>query len=223
MSSKRLPGKVLMKIQGKTMLERVVERVLESKNVTKVIVATSKNSEDLPLRKLCFKKNIKYYAGNLNNVADRFYKIIKKFHSKAFIRISADSPLIDPCLIDNCLVKFNNNSFDIVTNVYPRTYPIGQSVEIIKSSVFKNNLSKMKKEIHLEHITKFFYENKKSFKINNIKNKKNYSKFNMSINTLKDINKVRNIYKQIPHSYIKKIGWKEIINNYYEKKKSKKN
>ena len=56
MSSRRLPGKVLMKIQGKTLIERVIERVSRSKYVTKIIVATSKHNTDMPLRKLCFKK-----------------------------------------------------------------------------------------------------------------------------------------------------------------------
>ena len=58
MSSRRLPGKVLMKIHGKTLVERVVERVSKSKHVTKIIVATSKHNTDVPLRKLCLKKKL---------------------------------------------------------------------------------------------------------------------------------------------------------------------
>ena len=42
MSSRRLPGKALMKVQGKTLIERVVARVSKSKYLTKIIVATSK-------------------------------------------------------------------------------------------------------------------------------------------------------------------------------------
>ena len=146
MSSKRLPGKVLMKIQGKTLIERVVERVSESKYVTKIIVATSKHNTDIPLRKLCFNKKIECYASSLSNVAHRFYEVLEKYDSKSFLRINADSPFIDPQLIDKCLFKFNNTNSDIVTNVFPRTFPKGQSVEIIKSSVFKKNLPKKKKK-----------------------------------------------------------------------------
>ena len=133
MSSRRLPGKVLMQIQGKTLIERVVERVHKSKYVTRVIVATTTHDTDRPLRKLCYKKKIEYYAGSLPNVAHRFYEILKKFDSKSFLRITADSPFIDPQLIDKCLIKFNNSNSDIVTNVFPRTFPKGQSVEIVKS------------------------------------------------------------------------------------------
>ena len=216
MSSRRLPGKVLMKIQGKTLIERVIERVSRSKYVTKIIVATSKHNTDMPLRKLCFKKKIECYAGSLPNVAYRFYEILKKFNSKSFLRINADSPFIDPALIDKCLLKFNNTNSDIVTNVFPRTFPKGQSVEIIKSSVFKKNLPKIKRRDYLEHITKFFYENKNKFKINTIVNNENYSKFNMCVDTVNDIRRARNIYKKIPHLNSNKISWKKIIKQFYE-------
>ena len=221
MSSRRLPGKVLMKIQGKTLIERVVERISKSKHVTRIIVATSRHNTDMPLRELCLEKKIECYAGSLPNVAFRFYEILKKFNSKSFLRISADSPFIDPQLIDKCLFKFNNTNSDIVTNVFPRTFPKGQSVEIIKSSVFKKNLPNIKKKAYLEHVTKFFYKNKNNFKINAIINDKNYSKFNMSVDTTSDIRRARIIYKKMSHLRNRKISWEKIIKQYYEKKINK--
>ena len=216
MSSRRLPGKVLMKIQEKTLIERVVERVSKSKNVTKIIVATSKHRTDLPIRKLCLKNKIECHAGSLNNVAHRICEILKKLNAKSFLRICADSPFIDPELIDKCIIRFNNTNCDIVTNVLPRTFPKGQSVEVVRSSLFIKNLPKMKKKSQLEHILNFFYENKNDFKINNIKNNKNYSKFNMSVDTAYDIRKARNIYKKITKLKNNKISLKEIIKKYYE-------
>jgi hypothetical protein len=70
----------------------------------------------------------------------------------------------------------------------------------------------------LEDITKVFYEFKKNFKINAIINNKNYSKFNMSVDTASDIRRARIIYKKISHLRDKKISWKKIIKQYYEKK-----
>ena len=75
----------------------------------------------------------------------------------------------------------------------------------------------MKKKAYLEHITKFFYENKNNFKINTIKNNENYSKFNMCVDTVYDIRKARIIYKKIPHLSNRKISWKTIIEKYHEK------
>ena len=215
MLSRRLPGKILMKIQGKTLIERVVERVSKSRHVKKIIVATSKHNTDLPLRKLCSKKKIEFYTGSLHNVAYRFYETLKKFNAKSFVRICGDSPLIDPKLIDKCIIKFNSNRYDIVTNMLIATFPMGQGVEIIKSSVFRKNLPKMKKKKHLEHVMPFFYENKNNFKIYNVKNSQNYSKFIMCVNNISDINRIRNIYKKIFRLGNKKIGWKKIIKKYY--------
>ena len=99
------------------------------------------------------------HAGSLNNVAHRICEILKKLNAKSFLRICADSPFIDPELIDKCIIRFNNTNCDIVTNVLPRTFPKGQSVEVVRASLFIKNLPKMKKKSQLEHILNFFYEN----------------------------------------------------------------
>ena len=80
------------------------------------------------------------HAGSLNNVAHRICEILKKLNAKSFLRICADSPFIDPELIDKCIIRFNNTNCDIVTNVLPRTFPKGQSVEVVRSSLFIKNL-----------------------------------------------------------------------------------
>ena len=33
-----------------------------------------------------------------------------------------------------------NKNLDLITNVFPRTFPKGQSIEIIKTSIIKNNI-----------------------------------------------------------------------------------
>ena len=94
---------------------------------------------------------------------------------------------------------------------------------IIKDEYNQHNLPKMKKKAYLEHVTKFFYENRNNFKINTIINNENYSKFNMCVDTVYDIRKARIIYKKIPHLSNRKIGWKKIIKKYYEKKNNLQN
>ena len=49
MTSSRLPGKVLTKIQNKYVLEILIRRIQRSKYVDKVIIATTSNKEDLSL------------------------------------------------------------------------------------------------------------------------------------------------------------------------------
>ena len=109
-SSKRLPGKVLKKIGGITILERVYNQVKKSKKITKIIIATSKHPTDKNIVKFCNEKKISYFCGPLNNVYKRFYLIIKNQNCKSFVRISADSPFIDPKLIDKGINLFKKKS-----------------------------------------------------------------------------------------------------------------
>ena len=144
---------------------------------------------------LCKKNKIKYLKGSLTNVYLRYFQAIKKFKLDGFVRITGDSPLINYKIIDKAIKKILKEKPDIITNVFPRSFPIGQSVEVIDSKIFINNYKNILKKDEKEHITKYFYKNKKDFKIINLKNKRNESKKNLSINTKKDFFKIENIIK----------------------------
>ena len=194
-SSNRLPGKVLKKIFGITVLKRVINQVKKSKKISKIIVATSKHSTDKKIINFCYKNKIHCISGPLNNVFKRFYSIIVHEDCKSFVRISADSPLLDCSLIDKAITLFNRKRYDIVTNVFPRTFPKGFSVEVVNSKLILKFLSKIKKKKHQEHLTSFFYDNYKKFKIKNFYNRINYSSINLSIDNLNDFARVKNIIK----------------------------
>lgn len=185
-SSKRLPGKVLKKILGTTILQRVINQVKKSKKINKIIIATSKHTTDKKIINFCDKNKIHYISGPLNNVFKRFYLIIVQEKCKSFVRISADSPLIDPSIIDKAITLFNKKKYDIVTNIFPRTFPKGFSVEVVNSKLILDFLLKIKKKRHQEHLTSFFYDNYKNFKIKNFYNRINNSNINLSIDSFAD-------------------------------------
>jgi spore coat polysaccharide biosynthesis protein SpsF (cytidylyltransferase family) len=194
-SSKRLPGKVLKKILGITILKRVVNQVKKSKKITKIIIATSKKKEDKKIIDYCNKNKILCMCGPLNNVFKRFYSIIIHENCKSFVRISADSPLIDPHLVDKAIILFNKHKYDLVTNVFPRSFPKGFSVEVINSKIILDFILKIKKKRHQEHLTSFFYENYKNFKIKNFYSRINNSNINLSVDSFADFIIVKNILK----------------------------
>ena len=185
MSSKRLPGKSLKLIRGKEVLQLVYDQISKSKYISKIIIATSKHISDDKIVTFCKKKNISVFRGSLNNVANRFYNIIKKKNCEEFVRINGDSPLSNSSLIDRMCKEFLKGKNEIVTNSFPRSFPKGQSVEIIKSSLIKKNINKFNK-YDLEHVSSYFYKNFYKFKIRNIKNKIDQSMYNLSIDTKKD-------------------------------------
>tara|TARA_B100000575_G_scaffold286936_2_gene284431 strand:- start:285 stop:935 length:651 start_codon:yes stop_codon:yes gene_type:complete len=195
-NSKRFKEKILKSIYGLPMIIHVAMKVNKSNYVKKLIVATSKSKMDDNLIKVLKAFKIKYFRGELNNVASRFLKLAIKKKCKYFIRINGDSPLIDSKIIDKAIrLHKKNKKFDLISNVFPRTYPKGQSVEIIKVKTLKNNINKMSKS-DLEHVTKYFYKNYKKFKIKNFKNRQKKRIMKLSIDTISDLKKITNKFKK---------------------------
>jgi len=87
MSSIRLPGKVLMEIEGKPMLSHVINQTISANLIDDVIIATSTNSSDEPIIAFCEKNNVKYFRGSEKNVLDRYFKCAQKFSCEHIIRV----------------------------------------------------------------------------------------------------------------------------------------
>lgn len=212
-NSKRLNKKILRKINNVPMFLVIINSLKKSKYIKKIILTTSVYKSDNTLISICKKKKINYFRGDLEDVSKRIKDLLLKLRIKEnyFVRISADSPLIDFNLIDKFIKITHKKKPDITTNTFKRSFPKGQSIEIIKSSVFLNNQKKFKRKADKEHVTQYFYRNFKKFKILNIKNKNNYSHLNMCVDTKFDLKKIRYIYKKIFKNK-KYIPWERLTN-----------
>lgn len=168
MTSKRYPGKMLAPFLGKPVLAHVVEKIQKSKINPKIVLATSKNTTDDPLVLYAKNLGIDVVRGSQNDVFERYILTLKKFKCDAFFRVCGDSPLLFPLLFDKAAYIYKNSKYDLITNVFPRTFPIGMSVELINTRTFIKMDKKIKSKNDREHISQYFYRNGKKFKIYNI-------------------------------------------------------
>ena len=214
MSSRRLPGKVLKVLNGKSILEYVLVRLKQSKNLTAIIVATSTDQSDEAVIKFCQARNIPCVQGPLDHVANRFLKVLERFPMDAFVRVSGDSPVIDPQIVDRLVSIFKSGNYDIVTNVLERSFPKGQSVEIVNSSVFKKSFSNIKGQYEEEHVTPYFYQNADRFRIFNlISPNPVYGSVHMAIDNQKDLERFDLILQRINRP-IEWCGLEELVTIY---------
>lgn len=194
MGSKRLKGKMLMKIDRKSIIQHVIDRVKKIDAIKKIIIASTNSIDDDNLEKVCKLNNIGIFRGSTNNVFDRFQKISIQNNYSTILRINGDSPLLDVKLF-NKIIKFSKNKkYDIFTNVQPRTFPQGQSLELIKRKILIDFDQKKLTKKHKEHVTNYFYENKKKYKIVNYSNSNNLGNINLSINNEKDLINIKKIF-----------------------------
>jgi len=187
MNSERLPGKVLHPVHGKPMLEYLVERLDHCKSLDAVVVATSTDPTDNPVAGFCRERGTACYRGSLANVASRFIDVLTQSGFDAFLRVSGDSPLLDPQIVDRGVEIFLQGDFDLVTNVFPRSYPRGQSVEVVRSETFRRAFQKMRDEDELQHVTLFFYRNPQEFAIHNFAADADYSGVHLAVDTVEDM------------------------------------
>ena len=185
MLSSRLPGKILADIAGRPMLQRVFIRTSRAATVTQTIFATTTDPSDDPVAEYCEFSGIPFTRGSLYDVLDRYYQAAAQAKADVVVRITADCPVIDPALIDDCVnaiwgrfegmpdprVGVDGDpplpdelvfAADFVCNRLPppwdRTYPIGLDVEVCTFEALKKAWKEAKEPQHREHAMPYFYE-----------------------------------------------------------------
>ena len=115
MNSSRLPGKVMMKIDGEhPLLYFVIKQLQSAKLSSKIIIATSTNPIDDIIANYAKKLKIDFFRGEENDVLDRYYQCANKFSLSTIVRIPSDKPLIDPNIVDHVIEIFQKNSFSMI-------------------------------------------------------------------------------------------------------------
>ena len=193
-NSTRFPGKVVKKINNKSILEILIRRLSKSKYISKIIVACTKSPNDKAIIEICKKLSIDYFTGSENDVLDRFYNSAKKYKGINIARVTSDCPLIDPEIVDQVINNFFAKDVDYASNINPATFPDGLDVEVFKFSVLKEAFKKSKKLLEREHVTPFIKNNIK-FRKFNLLNFKDHSSIRLTLDEKEDFTVIEKIIK----------------------------
>jgi spore coat polysaccharide biosynthesis protein SpsF len=187
MGSKRCPGKVLRPILGKPLIQYLLESLTHCQRIADIAVATTCEPSDDAIAQFCRKLDVDCHRGSTNHVASRFAHVLHKKSWDGFVRLSADSPLLDHRLVDQAVDLFAQSGCDIVTNVFPRTYPHGQSVELVRADAFARGLAEMTSAADQEHVTPIFYRRCASYSIVNFRASQQLNHVRLVVDTHADL------------------------------------
>ena len=196
MSSKRLPGKVMLELNGKPMIYWQAKRIIEAKSVNQLVVATSIDSTDDLLVDYLEENSIDVYRGSLNNVLSRFNSVATDNPSTALIRLTADCPLVMPELIDEMVEKFYEQDVDYLSNTLKPTFPDGLDIEIMKPSALAKLAGFSLEEMELEHVTYGLYTRPHIFKVSNYLNSTDQSSERWTVDYQEDFDFIRSIFQE---------------------------
>ena len=195
--SSRLPGKIMMKTEGKTMLEHMIERVSKSKKLDKIVIATTTKENDDVIVSLAKQLKIDYFRGSEDDVLDRYYKASKQFDADVVVRLCSDSPLLDGKIIDDVVEEYLSSDYDFVGNLSPspRTFPDGLGVEVFSSELLADAHENAKKPSEREHVTFYMWMQPQKFKIHRVDYKNDSSKYRFNLDYVEDYNFLTKIFE----------------------------
>lgn len=208
--STRLPNKVLLDLEGKTVLEHVINRVSKSKLVSETAVATTVLEEDLKIVNLCSGKGVRVYCGSEDDVLDRFYEAARLFGADHIVRVTADCPLIDYKVIDDVLSLHLNNKSEYTSNIIEETFPDGEDIEVLTFEVLKRIWQDAKLSSEREHVTPYIRKRPGIFKLSNLACGKDLSEKRWTLDEERDYNFIKIIYNAL-YKKNKFFGIKEIL------------
>jgi spore coat polysaccharide biosynthesis protein SpsF (cytidylyltransferase family) len=197
MSSTRLPGKVLNLVKGKSVLERVVERVRRARTPQMVAVATTTNPSDDPIERACAALSTLCFRGQEDDVLDRFYVAAKLYGGEAIMRVTADCPLIDPEVIDAVGNLFGRGEHDYVANINPPTYPDGLDVELFTFAALECAWRAARLRSEREHVTLYIRNHPELFRVGNVRRDRDLSHLRWTVDEPRDLEFVEAVYDRL--------------------------
>jgi spore coat polysaccharide biosynthesis protein SpsF len=185
----RLPGKVLKKIKGRCLITYLLERLDETGMAYVVAWADEYDLDE-------------------NDVAGRFREVLKANYTPYFVRVCADSPLLDPTLVSAAVALFRSTTAKIVNN---QRYPHGQQVEVIDTQYFLEREPLMTGTGDREHVTTYLYRNAKPGEwVEFFCNRDMRFDVSLAVDTQQDFDRMERVIKRMdrPHT---EYGWQECM------------
>jgi glutamate-1-semialdehyde aminotransferase/spore coat polysaccharide biosynthesis protein SpsF (cytidylyltransferase family) len=211
-NSTRLPKKILKQINGKSLLQIHLERLKQSKLVSKFIVATTHELEAIEIERIAGENGFETYKGSTEDVLDRFYNACKNYSADLIVRITSDCPLIDGSVIDEVVDHCIQNKLEYCSNTLDPSFPDGLDVEVFSFNALQIAWHEATDRSDREHVTPFIWRNStykggEMFKSDNVKYDMDFSDFRVTVDELKDFELIKNLINSLGD----KRNWKEYV------------
>jgi len=199
MTSSRLPGKVLLPVCDKPMLELLIERVRRIPQVDEVVVATTWNDSDDPVHALAAAIGVSCYRGSENDVLGRVLGAAKTFRADYIVEITGDCPLLDPGLAEQCIDDFFRLKVDYGV-VSAADFPSGTAIQIFPTAV----LSEVDREFpdnpaEREHVSLPIYSQPERYKVYRLEADEDVNRpdLRFDLDTPEDFELIRTIFETL--------------------------
>jgi len=166
MGSSRLPGKMLMDVQGQPALQRLVSRLRLCRSLDDIVVATTTNRSDDVLAAWCAENGVNCHRGSEDDVLGRVVAAQRAMESEIVVEITGDCILTDFEIVDLGIETFLAHDVDVVTNCGGvLTWPMGIYVQVFPLALLRDVAERETDPEIREHVSLYFYRHPERYRI----------------------------------------------------------
>jgi spore coat polysaccharide biosynthesis protein SpsF (cytidylyltransferase family) len=155
LGSSRLPGKALLSMAGRPMLEWVVAALSHAPAIDRLVLAIPAGQGDDPLAQWASQAGLPFVRGPHEDVLERFGLAMERFPDVEYFRATADNPLVDPHNPGRTLAALRQNGMDYACE---SGLPLGAVVEGVTAAALRRSREEAQAARHREHVTLFIKE-----------------------------------------------------------------
>ncbi len=196
--STRFPAKVLADLCEKPMLEHVIKRVALAQTLNDVVVATTVEQADDAVAELAIACGARVTRGPVDDVLSRYVLAATEYDANVVVRVTSDSPLVDPELIDQLVGLRASSAADYASNELPPTYPQGYDLEVLTTECLRRLDTEAVLDYHREHVTALLREHAEDYRVANMVNDRDLSAIRLTVDVPADLDRIRTILAALP-------------------------
>lgn len=167
LASTRLPGKVMLPILGKPMLERMVERLRGSYLITDIVIATVEGCYEII--DLAMNIGVGWWGGPEYDLLSRVLGAARCFDADIIVELTGDCPLIDPAMVDKVIADYLLGGADFVANNLEYTAPRGFDVRVFSTEALARVGALTQDAADREHVSLYMWEHPDEFTCRNVR------------------------------------------------------
>jgi len=209
MASSRLPGKVMLDVAGKTLLERHLERVRQMRSAADVAVACSESPDCDSIRDMCRRLDIPCVGGPELDVLERYRMTAEALSAETIVRVTSDNPFPDPELLDAVVELYRDSKADYAfIDGEVGGYAYGLNAEVFSYDLLRHVARRAVLPFEREHVMPYVYSRPNEFSLRGLTGGEG-REFRLTVDTAADLERARRLYAELDKR--KSFGWRDCV------------
>lgn len=193
MGSIRLPGKILVPIAGRPLLEHVLGRLAAFRRPAHVVVATGDTQRDDAVEAFCKVRGVDCFRGSEPDVLARYYECARARGFDHVVRLTGDNPFSDVEELEHLVDLHISDGYDFSSSF--EELPLGVGAEIFAFGALERSHREGLAPHHREHVDEYILENRGLFRTARLEapEHKRQPQVRLTIDTPEDLRRARYI------------------------------